>query len=265
MPAPLNGFKAALAAKRPQIGLWVALAGANSAELLSHIGYDWLLIDGEHAPNDLPLMLTQLQAAGAGTSHAVVRIPIGEAYLIKQVLDIGAQTILVPMVESAAQAEMLARAMRYPPEGNRGMGLLGRASRYGLTTDYIQTANAQTCLLVQVETRAGLAALDAICAVEGVDGVFIGPADLSADLGYPGQFDHPAVLSAIDDAITRIAAHGKAPGILVGGAVPARHYISLGAQFVAIGHDVGLLRESARALLASMSDAPKAEGSAAPY
>lgn len=261
MPAPVNKFKAALAQKRPCIGLWVALANPNSAELLSHIGYDWLLIDGEHAPNDLPLMLAQLQAAGAGGSQAVVRIPIGEAWMIKQVLDIGAQTILVPMVESAEQAQMLARAMRYPPEGNRGMGLLGRASRYGLTADYIQTANAQTCLLVQVETRAGLAALEAICAVEGVDGVFIGPADLSADLGYPGQFDHPEVLRTIDEAIAKIAALGKAPGILVGGAAPARHYIGLGAQFVAIGHDVGLLRESALALLASMSaETPAAAG-----
>lgn len=252
MPAPVNTFKAALAAGKPQIGLWVALASANAAELLSHCGYDWLVIDGEHAPNDLPLMLAQLQALQAGAAHPVVRVPQGEAWLIKQVLDIGAQTVLVPMVDTADQARAMVRAMRYPPEGIRGMGTLGRASRYGLTADYLQTANAQTCLLVQAESRAALENLDAICAVEGVDGVFIGPADLSADMGFPGNPGAPEVKSAIDDAIRRIVGHGKAAGILVGGAPPAHHAMSLGATFVAVGHDVGLLREGALALRAAV-------------
>lgn len=248
MPAPVNRFKAALAERKSQIGLWVAFGSPNVAELLSHCGYDWLVIDGEHAPNDLPLMLAQLQATQAGGAHPVIRVPQGEAWLIKQVLDIGAQTVLVPMVDTADQARAMVRAMRYPPEGIRGMGTLGRASRYGLTADYLTTANAQTCLLVQAESRAALENLDEICAVDGVDGVFIGPADLSADMGFPGNANAPEVLAAIDDAIRRIVAHGKAAGILVGGAAPAKHALALGATFVAVGHDVGLLRQGALAL-----------------
>lgn len=248
MAAPVNGFKAALAAGRPQIGLWVALASANAAELLSHCGYDWLVLDGEHAPNDLPLLLAQLQATQAGAAHPVVRIPVGEAWLVKQVLDIGAQTVLIPMIETAEQAQAMARAMRYPPEGIRGMGTLGRASRYGLDESYIATANAQVCLLLQVESRAGLANLDAICAVTGVDGVFIGPADLSADMGYPGDPGAPEVVAAIGDALARIKASGKAGGILVGGADAGQAALAQGATFVAVGHDVGLLRAGAQAL-----------------
>jgi 4-hydroxy-2-oxoheptanedioate aldolase len=254
MPAPVNRFKAALAARQPQIGLWVAFGSPNVAELLSHCGYDWLVIDGEHAPNDLPLMLAQLQATQAGGAHPVIRVPQGESWLIKQVLDIGAQTVLVPMVDTAEQARAMVRAMRYPPDGIRGMGTLGRASRYGLTADYLTTANAQTCLLVQAETRAALENLDEICAVDGVDGVFIGPADLSADMGYPANPGAPEVVAAIDDAIRRITEHGKAAGILVGGAAPAKHALSLGATCVAVGHDVGLLRQAALALRASLRD-----------
>ena len=252
MPAPVNGFKAALAEGRAQWGLWVAFGSANVAEMLSHCGYDWLVIDGEHAPNDLPLMLAQLQAAQAGGAHPVVRVPQGEAWLIKQVLDIGAQTVLVPMVDTAEQARAMVRAMRYPPEGIRGMGTLGRASRYGLTADYLTTANAQTCLLVQAESRAALENLDEICAVDGVDGVFIGPADLSADMGFPGNPGAPAVVAAIDAAIRRIVANGKAAGILVSGAGPARVARAAGASFIAVGHDVGLLRQGALALRAEL-------------
>lgn len=252
MPAPVNGFKAALAQGRAQIGLWVAFGSANVAEMLSHCGYDWLVIDGEHAPNDVPLMLAQLQAMQAGGAHAVVRVPVGETWLVKQVLDIGAQTVLVPMIDTADQARAMVRAMRYAPEGVRGMGTLGRASRYGLVPDYLTTANAQTCLLVQVETRAALANLDEICAVEGVDGVFIGPADLSADMGFPGNAGAPEVRAAVDDAIRRIVASGKAAGILVAGAEPGAHALSLGATFVAVGHDVGLLRAGALALRSAL-------------
>ncbi|MFN3293451.1 MAG: HpcH/HpaI aldolase family protein [Gemmobacter sp.] len=253
MPAPVNGFKAALAKGKVQVGLWVAFASPNVAELLSHCGYDWLVIDGEHAPNDLPLMLAQLQAMQAGGAHPVVRVPVGEPWLMKQVLDIGAQTVLVPMVDTAEQARKLVRAMRYPPEGIRGMGTLGRASRYGLTPEYLTTANAQTCLLVQVETRMALENLEEICAVDGVDGVFIGPSDLSADMGYPGNSGAPEVQAAIDKAIARIVASGKAAGILVAGAEPARHAMAQGATFVAAGHDVGLLRAGALALRAALA------------
>lgn len=248
MSAPANGFKAALAAGKVQIGLWVAFASPNVTEMLSHCGYDWLVLDGEHSPNDLPLLLAQLQSAQAGGAHMVVRIPVGEAWLVKQVLDIGAQTVLIPMIETAEQARAMAQAMRYPPEGIRGMGALGRAARYGLDTDYIATANGQVCLLLQVESRTGLANLDAICAVEGVDGVFIGPADLSADMGYPGNAGAPEVQAAITDALGRIKASGKAAGILVGGAEAGHDAIARGATFVAVGHDVGLLRHGALTL-----------------
>lgn len=252
MPAPINGFKIALKERKAQVGLWVALASANGAELLSHCGYDWLVIDGEHAPNDLPLMLAQLQAVAAGGGHPVVRVPWGEAWLIKQVLDIGAQTVLVPMVDTADQARALVAAMRYPPDGIRGMGTLGRASKYGLDSEYLATANAQTCLLVQAESPMALANLEEICAVEGVDGVFIGPADLSASMGYPGNPGAPEVQAAIADAIARIVVSGKAAGILVGGAEAGRAAVAQGATFVAVGHDVGLLRTGALALRAAM-------------
>ena len=251
--APVNRFKAALAAGQPQIGLWVALASANVAELLGHCGYDWLLIDGEHAPNDVPLMQAQLQAMQSGGAHPVVRIPVGEVWMVKQVLDIGAQTVMIPMVETAEEAALMARAMCYPPEGIRGMGAaLARVSRFGMDGDYVATANAQVCLLVQVESVRALENLDAICAVPGVDGVFIGPADLSADMGFPGQSGAPQVQAAIADAMARIVASGKAAGILVGGAEAGRAALAQGARFVAVGSDVGVLRQGAMALRAAV-------------
>ena len=248
MGAPQNRFKAAITAGQPQIGLWLSLTSPIVAEMLGGCGYDWLLIDGEHAPNDLQTFMGQLQALRGSTATPIIRLPAGEPWMIKQALDLGAQTLMIPMVESAEQARQLVRAMRYPPHGFRGMAGLMRASDYGNTPDYIATANEQVCLLVQVETRKGLEALDEICAVEGVDGVFIGPADLSADLGYPGNPRAPEAVAAIEGALERITSHGKAPGILaVGGADPAR-YLQLGARFVALGLDIGLLRQGALAL-----------------
>lgn len=254
MAAPINPFKTRLLAGDVQIGLWAALASPNATELLSHCGYDWLVADGEHSPIDIPLMLQQLQAAQSGSAHIVARVPSGEVWMVKQVLDLGAQTVLVPMIDTAEQAREMVRAMRYAPEGIRGMGALGRASRYGTTPDYLTTANAQTCLLVQVETVKALQNLEEICAVEGVDGVFIGPADLSADMGYPGDMEAPAVQQAIKDAIARINAAGKPAGILVWGAEAGKRMIDWGAKFVAVGHDVGLLREAALHLRRQMAD-----------
>lgn len=249
MPAAKNLFKAALAEGRAQIGLWMGLANPIATEICAGAGFDWVVIDGEHAPNDLPLMLAQLQAAAAKPAHPVLRVPVGEAWLIKQVLDIGAQTVLVPMVDSAAQAEALVRAMRYPPQGMRGVGAaLARASDYGAVDDYVQTANAETCLLVQVESRTGLDALDDIAAVEGVDGVFIGPADLAADMGYAGRADVPEVQAAIDAALVRIRKAGKPAGILTFDLEAARRYLARGAGFVAVGADVALLAQAARNL-----------------
>lgn len=213
--------------------------------------FDWLVIDGEHAPNDIRSIRNQLMTLAASPSHPVVRVPVGETAKIKMVLDVGAQTILVPIVESAEQVRELVRACRYPPEGVRGVGAgAARATGYGSVADYIQTADAQICLLVQVENRAGMAALDDILTVDGIDGVFIGPADLSTDMGYQGNSAAPEVQATIADAITRIKAAGKAPGILGTNDQANQTYMDMGAQFLAVGIDVMLLAQAARALAA---------------
>lgn len=251
MPAPENRFKAALAAGRVQMGAWVGLADAYAAEITATAGFDWLLIDGEHAPNDLRSLMAQLRVIEASGSAPVVRLPMGEVWAIKQALDIGAQSLLIPMVESAAQAETLVRATRYAPAGMRGVGAaLARASRFSEIPDYIATADAQIWLGVQVETRAGLAALDDILGVAGVDGVFIGPADLAADMGHGRDSGAPEVVAAIRDAIRRIAAAGKAPGILTTDPAFAATCLADGARFVATCIDVTTyaraIREAAR-------------------
>lgn len=239
MPAPHNHFKSRLAAGEVLIGAWVGMADPYAAGIAATAGFDWLLIDGEHAPNDLRSILAQLSVIEASGSSPVVRLPMGEPWAIKQALDLGAQSLLIPMVGSAAEARALARAVRYPPRGMRGVGAaLARASRFSGLPDYLETADAQIWLGVQVETRAGLAALDEILAVEGVDGVFIGPADLSADMGYLGQLDHPEVLAAISDATRWIAAAGKAPGIIWTDPALARRAMQEGARFVATVIDV---------------------------
>jgi 4-hydroxy-2-oxoheptanedioate aldolase len=244
-----NPFKAALAQPQAQIGLWLGLADPYTAELCASTGFDWLLIDGEHGPNDLRSMLGALQAVAPYPSHPIVRIPQGDAALIKQVLEIGATTLLVPMVESAEQARALVQAMRYPPQGVRGVGSgLARSSRWSAEADYLHTANERMCLLVQVETASALAQVDAIAAVQGVDGVFIGPADLSASMGHLGQPGHPEVRAAIEHAFERIQAAGKAAGILAVDETLARHWIAKGARFVAVGVEATLLAQAARAL-----------------
>jgi len=253
MQTPVNPFKQALQLRRAQIGLWLGLADPYCAELCAGAGFDWLLIDGEHSPNDLRSILAQLQALAPYPSHPIARVPFGHgeagAALIKQYLDLGVQTLLVPMVDTPQQAAALVRATRYPPEGLRGTGG-ARASRWGRYPDYVREANAQVCLLVQAETRAALDQLDAIAATPGVDGVFIGPADLSASLGFPGQSGHPEVQAAIEDAIARIVGAGKAAGILTADEALARRYLQLGATFVAVGLDTQLLAKATSALVA---------------
>jgi 4-hydroxy-2-oxoheptanedioate aldolase len=239
---PENSFKKALARRQLQIGLWLALADSYAAEICAGAGFDWLLIDGEHAPNDLRSMLAALQAVAAYPTHPVVRVPRGDATLIKQVLEIGATTLLVPMVESAEQARELAGAMRYPPQGIRGVGsAIARSSRWSRHPNYLHEANERVCLLVQVETAAALKELAAIAAVDGVDGVFIGPADLAASMGHLGKPTHADVRGAIDAALDTIKKAGKAPGILCSDEALARHYIDAGARFVAVGVDTSLL------------------------
>ena len=241
-----NVFKQALREERPQIGLWLGLAHANAAELLAGTGFDWLLIDGEHAPNDLQSILDQLRAVAPYPSHPIVRPPVGDPVLIKQLLDLGAQTLLVPMVETAQQARSLAQAMRYPPHGIRGVGsALARSSRWNQIDNYLHEADEQMCLLVQVETTSALSQLDGIVAQDGVSGVFFGPADLSASMGLLGQPGHPDVVAAICDGIRRVRAAGKAPGVLAVDPVLANTYLEHGALFVAIGVDTSLLVRAA--------------------
>jgi len=242
MPAPKNPFKAALRENRFQLGLWVALASPYAAEVVAGSGYDWLLIDGEHAPNDLPLLSTQYQAIAGRGSHPIVRLSVGDTALIKQVLDTGVQTLLIPMVDNAQQARELVRAVRYPPQGVRGVGAaLGRATNFGRIADYLGNANEEICLLLQIESRAGLNAIDEIAALDGVDGLFVGPADLAADMGHLGNPGHPEVHAAIVDAFARIKSAGKARGIMTLDLAQAHDYRALGADFMAIGTDVTLL------------------------
>jgi 4-hydroxy-2-oxoheptanedioate aldolase len=249
MAAPKNAFKAALREGRFQLGLWAALGSPYAVEILAGSGYDWLLIDGEHGPNDMPLISQQIGALANSPTHAMVRPPMGEAWLLKQLLDQGAQTFLIPMVDTAEQAEALVRAVRYPPHGIRGVGAgLGRASNFNRTPDYLSTANDEICLIVQVESRAGLAALDEIAGVDGVDGVFIGPSDLAADMGHLGNSTAPEVLAAITDAFQRIKAKGKARGIMTVSLPQAEIYRDLGADFMAIGTDVNCLVSAADGL-----------------
>ena len=245
-----NTFKAALkSGERAQIGLWLGLADPVCAEICAGAGFDWLLIDGEHAPNDIRTILAQLQAVAPYPAHPIVRPVSGDVQLIKQLLDIGAQTLLVPMVESAEQARQLVSAMRYAPAGIRGVGAaLARASQWNRVTNYLHEANDQMCLLVQVETRSGIDNLEAIAGVEGVDGVFIGPSDLSAALGQLGKPGHPDVQQVIEDAIRRIRLSGRAAGILTTDEAQARRYLSLGCTFVAVGLDGNLLMRATQDL-----------------
>ena len=254
MQLPVNPFKQALADKRVQIGLWVGLGDSYTTEICAGAGFDWLLLDGEHSPNDLRSLLQQAQAVAAyPASHAIARVPVGHGHagttLIKQYLDLGIQTLLVPMVDTAPEAAALVRAMRYPPLGIRGMGG-ARASRWGRIAAYPKEANNQVCLLVQAESQAALDNLDAIAATEGVDGIFIGPADLSASLGHVGNPMHADVQAAIEDAVRRINKAGKAAGILTPDEALARRYLDMGFLFVAVGLDNNLLAKHTSALAA---------------
>lgn len=252
MQMPMNAFKRALQQGRVQIGLWVGLADAYAIEAMAGAGFDWLLIDGEHAPNDLRTVLGQLQAVAAYPTHAVVRPVIGDSPLIKQLLDVGAQSLLIPVVETAEQAASLVAATRYPPRGIRGVGAaLARSSRWNQIDGYLNAADDEMCVLLQVETRKGMENLAAIASTEGVDGIFFGPADLSASLGLLGQPAHPEVQRAILDGIAIVRAAGKAPGVLAADPALARMYLDAGALFVAVGVDTTLLTRACRDLAAS--------------
>ena len=256
MPAPNNPFKAAITSGRTVIGCWLSLGDPLATEIAGTAGFDWLLVDGEHAPYDISKMRLQLMALESSDSHAAIRVPAGETWIIKQVLDAGVQTVLVPMVETAEQARKLVDDVRYPPTGRRGVGYSGaRCSRFGAIADYGQTADDQICLLIQVENRAGIENLDEILAVDGIDGVFIGPADLSADMGHMGQLTHPEVQATIKDAFQRIEAAGKAPGVLSTTPEMTQDMLDWGARFVATGIDLIILARALRDLAAKWKSA----------
>ena len=250
MNLPENAFKRALRAGTPQIGLWSSLSSNYTVEVIAGAGFDWILLDSEHSPADIENLLTQLQAAAPYPTHPVVRIPWNDMVTIKRVLDIGAQSLLVPYVSTADEAKAAVSYTRYPPAGVRGVAGTTLATRFGRIPDYARRAHDQICLLVQVETQGALDNIEAICGIDGVDGVFIGPADLHASLGHPGEIANPNVKPMIDDAIRRIRKAGKAPGILTPNEADARHWLDCGALFVAVGADVGILARGAEALAA---------------
>lgn len=245
MEMPRNRFKTSLRERRSQIGLWCSLPGPYAAEIAAGSGYDWLLFDTEHSPGDPLTVLPQLQAVAAYPVSAVVRPASNDAVLIKRLLDFGAQTLLIPYVQGAHEAKDAVSAMRYPPRGIRGVSGLTRATRFGRVANYAALAEEELCLLVQVETVAALKRLEEIAAVEGVDGVFIGPADLAASMGYAGQPGHPAVKQAVEDAIVRLTSTGKASGILTTDREFAERCISLGSVFTAVAIDAGVLARGA--------------------
>jgi 4-hydroxy-2-oxoheptanedioate aldolase len=246
MDVLINRFKRAIRKGTVQFGLWVALADPGCAELCAGAGFDWLLLDAEHGPNDLRTLLSQLQAVAPYESHPVVRLRSGDTNLIKQTLEIGAQTLLIPMVETAEQAASLVAAMHYPPAGVRGVGAaLGRSSRWNRIPAYLRQAGEELCLLVQIETLRGVENIEAITAVPGVDGVFIGPADLSASMGHLGNTTHPDVLATIERCLADIRRAGKAPGILMGDETLVKRFVELGCTFIAVGADTILLSEAA--------------------
>ncbi|MES2151208.1 MAG: aldolase/citrate lyase family protein [Pseudomonadota bacterium] len=250
MSMPINHFKRAILAGELQLGLWAGLCSNITVEVLGNSGFDWLLLDTEHSPNELPAVHSQLQAAAQGRAHPIVRPAWNDTVLIKRFLDIGVQTLLVPMVQNAEEARRAVAAMRYPPNGVRGFSVAARASDYGRVKDYARLCEAELCLLVQVETPEALTNIEQIAAVDGVDGIFIGPGDLSAAMGYIGNATHPVVVAAIDAAIVRIVASGKAAGILTPDEALARHYMALGCSYVAVGSDIGILARGAEALAA---------------
>ena len=257
---PTNAFKHALAAGQVQIGLWNSLSSAVTVEVVAGSGFDWLLVDMEHSPNDLPLVHAQLQALAAYPSTApVVRPPSNDIVVFKRLLDLGVQNFLVPYVQNAAEAAAAVSHTRYPPQGLRGFASASRATRFGRLPQYWPHAHEEICVLVQVETVQALQEIEAIAAVDGVDGIFIGPGDLSASMGFLGQPSHPEVIRSIDDAMGRIRAAGKPSGFLTGDETLARHYLDLGCQFMAVGADTNLLARSADALCQRFKAKAKAE------
>ena len=248
MKLPKNAFKAALDEGRAQIGLWVTIPGSDNAEAMAGCGFDWLMIDTEHSTVGLDTVKSMLQAMAPYPVSAAVRPGWNDAVEIKRILDAGAQTILVPYVGNAEEAARAVAAVRYPPAGMRGVAGITRATRYGLVEGYTANADSEICLLVQVETAEALNHIEAIAAVDGVDGIFIGPADLATNMGYPGNPSAPQVKAAILDAIARIRAAGKPAGILSLDPAFLADAVAAGSVFTAVDVDQAILLRGARTI-----------------
>lgn len=250
MELKANAFKRGLKDGTLQIGLWSSLCSPLVAEMIGNAGFDWILLDTEHAPNELPGLLVQMQAMATGTAEPVVRVAWNDMVLLKRALDIGAMSVLIPFVQNADEARKAVSFTRYPPQGVRGFASAPRASKFGRLKDYHRRANEEIAVLVQAESKKALAAIPEICKVEGVDGIFVGPADLAADLGHLGNPAHPDVQAAIKSAGEAIRKGGKAAGILSPVEAECRRYIEWGFNFVAVGADNGILARGAEALAA---------------
>ena len=243
-----NSFRRRLLAGQTLIGCWCSLANPITTEVLGVAGFDWLLLDGEHSPNDVGTFIPQLMALKDSPSAPVVRPSWNDAVEIKRLLDAGFYNFLVPFVESAEDARRAVAATRYPPAGVRGVSVSQRSNRYGSVPGYFQGINEQVCVMVQIESRKGLAAAAEIAAVEGIDGIFVGPSDLAAALGHLGDSSHPAAQAAIAQIFDVACLAGKAIGILAPAEADARRYLQMGARFVAVGSDLGVFRSATQAL-----------------
>ncbi len=254
MHLPKNTFKQALAEKRPQIGLWSTLSSNIGSEVLAHAGYDWIVVDMEHSPNEVPTVYTQLQSYDPSPTAAVVRLPWNDPVVVKRVLDIGAYSLLFPMIQTVEEATAAVASTCYPPRGIRGVSLNQRGNRYGRIADYVSKFETELCITVQIETTAALGRVEEIAAVDGVDGIFFGPADLSADMGYLGQPGHPKVKEALAEGLARCNKAGKPAGILTGAEADSIHWLKEGYVFVAVGTDTAILARGADALLGRIRD-----------
>lgn len=252
MKLKTNAFLQAIRAGKPQIGLWATLAAPNATDAIADAGFDWVVIDTEHSPNDLPLVVQHLRCFTGTDTTPIVRPDWNDPVKVKGILDAGAPGLVFPMIQSADEARAAVAATRYPPHGLRGVSGVTHANRFGRTTDYFQRIHDETAVIAQAETRAALAQVTEIAAVEGVDGVFFGPADIAADMGLLGQTMHDDVWAAIKEAAAPLIAKGMPVGTLVSDAGFARHLLAEGFTFVACGTDAGLLARSADQLVATV-------------
>jgi 2-dehydro-3-deoxyglucarate aldolase len=244
----LNPFRTELRAGKRLIGCWSSLASPITTEILGLAGYDWILLDGEHSPNDITTFVPQLMALKDSASVPMVRPPWNDAVWMKRLLDAGFFNFIIPFVESAEQARAAVASTRYPPAGIRGVALATRQNRYGTTPDFLARINDSITVILQIESRPGMANLEEIAAVEGVDGLFVGPSDLAASMGHLGNPGHPEVQAAIEDLFARIKAAGRAAGTLAFTEADARRYMEWGASFVAVASDQGVFRDAVRAV-----------------